>query len=96
ASYVLSAKVLEPRFQGQTKDKLNNREAVKLVYEAIKDTLDRWLNDHATEAQRIAGLAIKSAQTRARAGKVVEKRAGSGVTLLPGKLTDATGTSPEQ
>lgn len=96
ASYVLSAKVLEPRFQGQTKDKLNNREAVKLVYEAIKDTLDRWLNDHATEAQRICGLAIKSAQTRARAGKVVEKRAGSGVTLLPGKLTDATGTSPEQ
>ncbi|MBU0604224.1 MAG: type IIA DNA topoisomerase subunit B [Gammaproteobacteria bacterium] len=96
ASYVLSAKVLEPRFQGQTKDKLNNREAVKLVYEAIKDTLDRWLNDHAAEAQRIAGLAIKSAQTRARAGKVVEKRAGSGVTLLPGKLTDATGTSPEQ
>jgi topoisomerase IV subunit B len=96
ASYVLSAKVLEPRFQGQTKDKLNNREAVKLVYEAIKDTLDRWLNDHAAEAQRIAGLAIKSAQTRARVGKVVEKRAGSGVTLLPGKLTDATGTSPEQ
>ena len=96
ASYVLSAKVLEPRFQGQTKDKLNNREAVKLVYECIKDTLDRWLNDNAAEAQRICGLAIKSAQTRARAGKVVEKRAGSGVTLLPGKLTDATGTSPEQ
>ncbi len=96
ASYVLSAKVLEPRFQGQTKDKLNNREAVKLVYECIKDTLDRWLNDNAAEAQRICGLAIRSAQTRARAGKVVEKRAGSGVTLLPGKLTDATGTSPEQ
>ncbi|MDP2870589.1 DNA topoisomerase IV subunit B [Methyloversatilis sp.] len=96
ASYVLSARVLEPRFQGQTKDKLNNREAVKLVYESIKDALDRWLNDHATEAQRIAGLAIRSAQSRARAGKVVEKRAGSGVTLLPGKLTDATGTVPEQ
>ncbi|WP_018410892.1 DNA topoisomerase IV subunit B [Methyloversatilis thermotolerans] len=95
ASYVLSAKVLEPRFQGQTKDKLNNREAVKLVYECIKDTLDRWLNDHAAEAQRICGLAIRSAQTRARAGKVVEKRTGSGVTLLPGKLTDATGTSPQ-
>jgi topoisomerase-4 subunit B len=96
ASYVLSARVLEPRFQGQTKDKLNNREAVKLVYESIKDALDRWLNDHATEAQRIAGLAIRSAQSRARAGKVVEKRTGSGVTLLPGKLTDATGTVPEQ
>ncbi|AOF83220.1 DNA gyrase B subunit, carboxyl terminus family protein [Methyloversatilis sp. RAC08] len=96
ASYVLSARVLEPRFQGQTKDKLNNREAVKLVYESIKDALDRWLNDHAAEAQRIAGLAIRSAQSRARAGKVVEKRAGSGVTLLPGKLTDATGTVPEQ
>jgi topoisomerase-4 subunit B len=96
ASYVLSARVLEPRFQGQTKDKLNNREAVKLVYESIKDALDRWLNDHSAEAQRIAGLAIRSAQSRARAGKVVEKRAGSGVTLLPGKLTDATGTVPEQ
>lgn len=96
ASYVLSARVLEPRFQGQTKDKLNNREAVKLVYESIKDVLDRWLNDHSAEAQRIAGLAIRSAQSRARAGKVVEKRAGSGVTLLPGKLTDATGTVPEQ
>ncbi|MFH1658247.1 MAG: DNA topoisomerase IV subunit B [Pseudomonadota bacterium] len=96
ASYVLSARVLEPRFQGQTKDKLNNREAVKLVYESIKDALDRWLNDHAAEAQRIAGLAIRSAQSRARAGKVVEKRTGSGVTLLPGKLTDATGTVPEQ
>lgn len=88
ASYVLSAKVLDPQFQGQVKERLNSRDAVRLVSNYVRPTLELWLNQHVDYGKKLAELAIKAAQTRQRAGQKVEKRKGSGVAVLPGKLTD--------
>jgi topoisomerase-4 subunit B len=88
ASYVLSAKVLDPQFQGQIKERLNSRDAVRLVSSYVKPALELWLNEHVDYGKKLAELAIKAAQTRQRAGQKVEKRKGSGVAVLPGKLTD--------
>jgi topoisomerase-4 subunit B len=88
ASYVLSAKVLDPQFQGQIKERLNSRDAVRLVSSFVRPTLELWLNQHVEYGKKLAELAIKAAQTRQKAGQKVEKRKGSGVAVLPGKLTD--------
>jgi len=86
--YVLSARLLDPQFQGQTKERLSSRESVKLIASRVKDPLDAWLNQNVEEGKKIAQLAISAATARQKAGKVVEKRRGSGVAVLPGKLTD--------
>ncbi|CAM5786408.1 MAG: type IIA DNA topoisomerase subunit B [Burkholderiales bacterium] len=88
ASYVLSAKVLDPQFQGQIKERLNSRDAVRLVSSFVKPALELWLNANVEWGKKLAELAIKAAQTRQRAGQKVEKRKSSGVAVLPGKLTD--------
>jgi topoisomerase-4 subunit B len=88
ASYVLSAKVLDPQFQGQIKERLNSRDAVRLVSSYVRPMLELWLNEHVEYGKKLAELAIKAAQTRQKAGQKVEKRKGSGVAVLPGKLTD--------
>ncbi len=88
ASYVLSAKVLDPQFQGQIKERLNSRDAVRLVSSYVRPAMELWLNSHVDYGKKLAELAIKAAQTRQRAGQKVEKRKGSGVAVLPGKLTD--------
>jgi len=86
--YLLSARILDPQFQGQTKERLSSRESVKLVASRVKDPLDAWLNQNVEDGKKIAQLAINAAVSRQKAGKVVEKRRGSGVAVLPGKLTD--------
>ncbi|MEY3513209.1 MAG: hypothetical protein RL420_232, partial [Pseudomonadota bacterium] len=86
--FVLSAKVLDPQFQGQIKERLNSRDAVRLVSSFVRPTLELWLNQHVEYGKKLAELAIKAAQTRQKAGQKVEKRKGSGVAVLPGKLTD--------
>ncbi len=88
ASYVLSAKVLDPQFQGQIKERLNSRDAVRLVSGCVRPALELWLNQHVEYGRKLAELAIKAAQVRQKAGQKVEKRKGSGVAVLPGKLTD--------
>ena len=88
ASYVLSAKVLDPQFQGQIKERLNSRDAVRLVSSFVRPALELWLNQHVDYGRKLAELAIKAAQSRQKAGQKVEKRKGSGVAVLPGKLTD--------
>ena len=88
ASYVLSAKVLDPQFQGQIKERLNSRDAVRLVSSFVRPALELWLNQHVEYGKKLAELAIRAAQTRQRAGQKVEKRKSSGVAVLPGKLTD--------
>jgi topoisomerase-4 subunit B len=90
--YILSARVLDPQFQGQTKDKLTSRDSMRLVSSSVKDPFDIWLNAHPEEGKRIAELAIKQALARSRAGKVIEKRKSSGVAVLPGKLTECEST----
>ncbi len=88
ASYVLSAKVLDPQFQGQIKERLNSRDAVRLVSSFVRPALELWLNQHVDYGKKLAELAIKAAQSSQKAGQKVEKRKGSGVAVLPGKLTD--------
>ena len=88
ASFVLSAKVLDPQFQGQIKERLNSRDALRLVSTCVKPPLELWLNQHVEQGKKLAELVIKQAQTRQRASQKVEKRKGSGVAVLPGKLTD--------
>ena len=88
ASFVLSAKVLDPQFQGQTKERLNSRDALRLVSTYVKPSLELWLNQHVDHGKKLAELVIKQAQARQRAGQKVEKKKGSGVAVLPGKLTD--------
>src|SRR5258706_297294 len=88
ANFVLSAKVLDPQFQGQIKERLNSRDALRLVSTYVKPAMELWLNQHVDLGKKLAELVIKQAQTRQRAGQKVEKRKGSGVAVLPGKLTD--------
>ena len=88
ASFVLSAKVLDPQFQGQTKERLNSRDALRLVANYVRPALELWLSQHVDQGKKLADLVIRQAQTRQRASQKVEKRRGSGVAVLPGKLTD--------
>ena len=88
ASFVLSAKVLDPQFQGQIKERLNSRDALRLVSTYVKPSLELWLSQHVDFGKKLADLVIRCAQTRQRASQKVEKRKGSGVAVLPGKLTD--------
>jgi topoisomerase-4 subunit B len=88
ASFVLAARVLDPSFQGQTKERLNSRDAVALVARMVRDPLELWLNEHPDAAKKITDLAVRAAQARSRAGQKVEKRKQSGVAILPGKLSD--------
>ena len=88
ASFVLSAKVLDPQFQGQTKERLNSRDALRLVSASVRPALELWLSQHVEQARKLAELVIKQAQSRQRASQKVEKKKGSGVAVLPGKLTD--------
>ena len=88
ASFVLSAKVLDPQFQGQIKERLNSRDALRLVSGFVKPALELWLSQHVEYGRKLADLVIRQAQTRQRASQKVEKRKGSGVAVLPGKLTD--------
>jgi topoisomerase-4 subunit B len=91
-AFVLSARILDPQFQGQVKEKLNSREAVKLVAGQIRDPLDIWLSQHVEAGKAIAELSIKQALSRQKNAQKVEKRKQSGVAVLPGKLTDCEST----
>lgn len=92
-SFVLSAKVLDPQFQGQVKERLNDREAVKLVSLVVKGAFDLWLNNHVDQGKEIAEISINQALSRMKATQKIEKRKQSGVTMLPGKLTDCESTN---
>ena len=87
-SFVLSAKVLDPQFQGQIKERLNSRDAVRLVATFTRPALELWLNQHVDYGKKLAELVIKQAQSRLRSAQKVEKKKSSGVAVLPGKLTD--------
>lgn len=90
--YVLSVKLLEPQFSGQTKERLTSRESASFVSGAIKDAFSLWLNQHVTEGETLAELMIANAQKRLRTNKqVVRKKILSGA-VLPGKLADCTQT----
>ncbi|MFM7483854.1 MAG: DNA topoisomerase IV subunit B [Burkholderiaceae bacterium] len=91
-SFVLSAKVLDPQFQGQIKEKLNSRDAVRLVAGYTRGALELWLNQHVDYGRKLAELVMRQAQSRLKSAQKVEKRKSSGVAVLPGKLTDCEST----
>jgi topoisomerase-4 subunit B len=88
--YVLSVKLQDPQFSGQTKERLSSRECAAFVSGVVKDAFSIWLNQHTEAGESIAMLAIENAQKRLRAGKkVVRKKVTSG-PALPGKLSDCS------
>jgi topoisomerase IV subunit B len=94
--YVLSSKLEDPQFSGQTKERLSSREAAAFVSGVAKDSFSLWLNQHTEEAEKLAELCINNAQSRLRsAKKVVRKRVTSG-PALPGKLADCSGEDPNR
>ena len=95
-AYVLSIKILDPQFSGQTKERLSSRECASFVSGVAKDSFSLWLNQHTDIAEKIAELAILNAQSRLKtAKKVVRKKIVSG-PALPGKLSDCTSSDLEQ
>ncbi len=93
-SHVLSVKLAEPQFSGQTKERLASREAAGFVAGVVKDHFALWLNQHPEAGEQIAELAIGNAQRRLKAARqVVRKRVVSG-PALPGKLADCTSQDP--
>ncbi len=89
-SHVLSAKIQDPQFSGQTKERLSSRECAVFVAGVVKDAFSLWLNQHTDAGERIAQLALQNAQKRLRSSKkVVRKKVATGPSL-PGKLADCT------
>ncbi len=87
-AYILSVKLADPQFSGQTKERLSSRECAAFVSGVVKDAFSLWLNQHTEAGEQIAELVIQNAQNRQRAGKkVVRKKVTSG-PALPGKLAD--------
>ncbi len=91
-SFLLSARVLDPQFQGQIKERLNSRDAVRLVSHFVRPPLELWLNQNVDQGRKLADLVIRQAQSRLRSAQKVEKKKSSGVAVLPGKLTDCEST----
>ena len=89
-SYILSVKLEDPAFSGQTKEKLSSRECAAFVSGVVKDAFSLWLNQHTEDGERIALLAIDNAQKRLRAGKKVARKKVTSGPALPGKLADCS------
>ena len=89
-SYILSVKLDEPQFAGQTKERLSSRECAVFVSGVVRDSFSHWLHQHIETGERIAELAIEHAQTRLKASKKVIRKKISGGPPLPGKLTDCS------
>jgi topoisomerase-4 subunit B len=94
-SFVLSSKLLDPQFSGQTKDRLSSREVAAFVSGVVKDAFSLWLNQHTEEAEKLAELCILSAQRRMRASKKVVRKKVTQGPALPGKLADCSSDEPE-
>ncbi|MFK7893419.1 MAG: DNA topoisomerase IV subunit B [Granulosicoccus sp.] len=89
-SYVLSVKLEDPQFSGQTKERLSSRECVPFISGVVKDHTAQWLNQHPESGDQIATLAIASAQARAKSGKKVARKKLTSGPALPGKLADCS------
>ncbi|HIK73385.1 MAG TPA: DNA topoisomerase IV subunit B [Alcanivorax sp.] len=96
ACYVLSVKMQDPMFAGQTKERLSSRQTAPFVSGVVKDAFSLWLNQHTDEAERLADLCINNAQKRLRAAKKVTRKKVTSGPALPGKLADCTSDDPAQ
>ena len=93
-SYVLSVKMADPQFSGQTKERLSSRECATFVSGIVKDSLSLWLNQHTDAAEKIAELALTAAQSRMRAGRKIQRKKVTQGPALPGKLADCSSVDP--
>lgn len=95
-AYILSIRIKEPQFSGQTKERLSGRSVTQLVQLPAKDKISLWLNQHTAEAEKIAQLAIDSAQKRLKKTKTVKRKKITTGPALPGKLADCTSQDLEE
>ncbi len=93
-AYVLSVKLLDPQFSGQTKERLSSRECAAFVSGVSKDAFSLWLNQNTAAGERLAEMAIGAAQARLRAGRKVARKKITQGPALPGKLADCTSVDP--
>jgi topoisomerase IV subunit B len=87
-SYILSVKMSDPQFSGQTKERLGSRQSAAFVAGAVKDKFSLWLNHHTDVGEKLAEMAIESARRRLKAGKQVTRKKITSGPALPGKLAD--------
>lgn len=95
-SYILSVKLADPQFSGQTKERLSSRECAAFVTGVVKDSFSLWLNQHTEMGEAIAELAINAAQARARSGREVKRKKVTQGPALPGKLADCSLADPQR
>ena len=95
-SYILSVKLADPQFSGQTKERLSSRECAAFVTGVVKDAFGLWLNENVELGEQIAELAINAAQARQRAGRKVMRKKVTQGPALPGKLADCLSDDPER
>lgn len=93
-SYVLSVKMQDPQFSGQTKERLSSRQTASLVNSAVKDAFSLWLNQHTLEAEQLVEIFLARANQRLRAAKKVVRKKITQGPALPGKLADCTNPDP--
>ena len=90
--FVLSAKLQDPQFSGQTKERLSSREAAAFISGIVKDSFSLWLNQHTDDAEKLAELCINNAQKRLKASKKIARKKVTSGPALPGKLADCSGS----
>ncbi|MEZ5560126.1 MAG: DNA topoisomerase IV subunit B [Pseudomonadales bacterium] len=95
-AYVLSAKLADPQFSGQTKEKLSSRQSAAFIGGVAKDAFSLWLNEHPQDGERLAELAIGNAQRRVQASKKVARKKVTAGPALPGKLADCSGQDADR
>lgn len=95
-NYILSAKLQDPQFSGQTKERLSSRECSVFISGVAKDAFSLWLNQHTEQADQLAEMAINNAQTRLRKSKKVIRKKVTAGPALPGKLADCSGQDAMQ
>ena len=93
---MLSVKLQDPQFSGQTKERLSSRECAAFVSGVVKDSFSLWLNQHTDVGEQIAEMAISSAQSRMRAGRKVARKKVTQGPALPGKLADCSSVDPNR
>ena len=92
STFVISSKLTNPQFSGQTKERLDSKDHQAFVNSTTKDILSIWFNQHTEEGEKLAELAIASAQARAKEAKVVDRKKSFQGPALPGKLSDCNST----
>ncbi|SPJ34482.1 DNA topoisomerase IV subunit B [Kushneria phyllosphaerae] len=93
-AFVLSIKMFEPQFAGQTKERLSSRAVAGFVSAVVKDAFSLWLNEHTAQAEQLAELVISAAQRRQRSSKKVARKKVTQGPALPGKLADCSSQDP--